>query len=668
FHKVIPTDPLILPITTSEGTGLVHTAVSAGSEDYRLGMKLGLPMIPVIADDASYIGGFDFLTGKNAKKHPELVLDFLNRDDKNGKNWVFQIEKYMHRYPACWRCKTELVWKVADEWYIAMDRPDQKDIKGRTLRQQMQDVAKQIRWLPGFGLERELDWLTHMHDWLISKPNRYWGLALPIYECKKCGHFEVIGSKTELKQKSVSGWEEFAGHSPHKPWIDEVKIKCEKCDNLVDRLPDVGNVWLDAGIVPYSTLVDPKTGKVSYTSDKKYWQQWFPANFITESFPGQFKNWFYSLIAMSTVLERIPPFKTVLGYGTLLGEDGRPMHKSWGNSIEFNEGAGRIGADVMRWMYASHDPTQNMLFGYKKADETRRRFHLLLWNIYNFFVTYATVDHWDRGDTGGTGLILDDWILSRLTTTVEKVSVSLDNFDIFSSTGAIESLVNDLSLWYVRRSRDRVGPGSQSEQDKKACYETLYQVLVTLCKLLAPFTPFLADEMYQNLTGEESVHLSNWPDINKPQINIALETEMQQGIKLASIIHAFRKQNAVKVRIPFRLLKYSGPQELTPAIKKIVMEEVNVYLLEYTGSGDVYEVLGNASESNQDVPAGKMRELVRKIQILRKEKGLRIDEKIRVQLPVEYEKLPANLLADVMSKTLVESYTWGEELTLLIGS
>ncbi|MBI4991426.1 class I tRNA ligase family protein, partial [Candidatus Gottesmanbacteria bacterium] len=389
FHIVIPTDQNILPIVLTEGTGMVHTAVSAGVEDFKLGKKLGLPMIPVIADNADYLPTMGFLAGKNAKKNPRLILNFVEE-----KGFAFKIHNYKHRYPACWRCKEELVWKVADEWYIAMDRKSKMEngklkVENKTLREKMINVAKKINWKPAFGLERELDWLNNMHDWLISKKNRYWGLALPIYECKKCGNFEVIGGKEELKKRAVSGWEKFEGNSPHKPYVDEVKIRCSQCNSPVSRIDDVGNVWLDAGIVPFSTYVDQKSGKLSYVTDKNYWKEWFPADFITESFPGQFKNWFYSMIAMSTVLEYKNPYNTVLGYASMLGEDGRPMHKSWGNAIDFNTGAEKIGVDVMRWMFATHDPEQNLLFGYRKADETRRKFHLLLWNIYNFFVTYA---------------------------------------------------------------------------------------------------------------------------------------------------------------------------------------------------------------------------------------------------------------------------------------
>jgi isoleucyl-tRNA synthetase len=400
FHTVVATIDLIMPITTTEGTGMVHTAVSAGTEDFKLGRELGLPMIPVINDDASYIEGFNELSGQNAKWHPRIILDIMEE-----KGYAFKIEKYAHRYPACWRCKTELVWKVTDEWYISMDKPSAKnsaDKANLTLRERMKDVTKKINWIPGFGLKRELDWLDNMHDWLISKKNRYWGLALPIWECTKCGNFDVFGGKEELEKSAVSGWDKMKGKSPHKPQIDEVKIKCSKCGEVASRIEPVGNPWLDAGIVQYSTIsennkasnFDVTDTKPLYLTNREEWEKWFPVDFITESFPGQFKNWFYSMIAMSTVLENKNPFKTVLGFATQLGEDGRAMHKSWGNAIEFNEAADKIGSDVMRWMFVRQDPKENMLFGYKTADETRRQFHLKLWNIYNFFVTYANLDSW----------------------------------------------------------------------------------------------------------------------------------------------------------------------------------------------------------------------------------------------------------------------------------
>jgi len=221
------------------------------------------------------------------------------------------------------------------------------------LRYEIMDVVGQINWIPAFGLERELDWLRNMDDWMISK-KRYWGLALPIYDCPQCGSFEVIGGKDELQELAVSGWEEFEGHSPHRPWVDAVKIRCRKCNAEISRIKDVGNPWLDAGIVPFSTL--------HYLTDHRYWQQWFPADFVTESFPGQFRNWFYSMLVMSTVLEDTAPFKTLFGYATLVAEDGTPMHKSKGNMIVFDEAAERVGSDTMRWLFANHIPEKKSSF------------------------------------------------------------------------------------------------------------------------------------------------------------------------------------------------------------------------------------------------------------------------------------------------------------------
>ncbi|MCG2691747.1 class I tRNA ligase family protein, partial [Microgenomates group bacterium] len=423
FHTVIATDPLIMPITTAEGTGLVHTAVSAGTEDYQLGKKLGLPMIPVIQDNADYFDNFGELSGKNAKKHPELIFNYLK---SQGEQWIYKLHNYSHRYPACWRCKTELVWKVTDEYYISMGK----------LRPQIIEVAKKIHWIPEFCLERELDWLNNMHDWLISKKNRYWGLALPIYECAHCRHFEVIGSKAELKQRAVQGWDKFEGHTPHKPWIDEVKISCSQCQAVLSRIEPVGNPWLDAGIVPFSTMPEA----------------WFPADFITEAFPGQFKNWFYAMLVMSTVLEKTNPFQTVLGYESVVAEDGRPMHKSWGNAIEFNEGAQKIGVDVMRWMYAKVLPTAVLPFGYTAANEIKRRFFLMLWNSYRFFTTNANADNWQQKTTPS---ILDKWILSRLQNTILTVTASLDKYYSGPAAEALEKFVSDFSTWYIRRSRNR---------------------------------------------------------------------------------------------------------------------------------------------------------------------------------------------------------------------
>lgn len=655
FHRVVNGSEVVV---STEGTGLLHVAPGAGKEDFDLGKKEKLSIIAPILDDASYIEGMNEFSGQNAKKHPEIIIDYL-KSYENGR-FLLKTLQYTHRYPACWRCKTELVWKVTFEWYISMDIKENG--KGKTLREQMIDTAKMIEWHPEFGLERELDWLSNMHDWLISKKNRYWGLALPIYECQDCGNFEVVGSKDELKKRAVEGWNEFEGHTPHKPYIDEVKIKCSKCGKITSRINDVGNVWLDAGIVPFSTYVDPKTKELSYTTDKKYWQEWFPADFITESFPGQFKNWFYSMIAMSTVLEKRNPFKRVLGFASMVGEDSRPMHKSWGNAVEFNEGADKIGVDVMRWMFMTHNPENNLLFGYHKADETRRRFHLMLWNIYNFFITYALVDNWTPVKSQKLNLtnLLDKWVISRFNNTLEIVTKAMENYDSQKASTEIENFVGDLSLWFVRRSRDRIGPSSEDESDKKNCYETLYFILVNLSNVLAPFLPFISEDIYTNLTGEESVHLSDWPSADKKLIDNDLENEMVAARQIVEVSHALRKQAEIKVRIPIKVMTYSGPSEISPLVLEILKNEINVYDLKFSSKSDVFSVVAKTSDDNLDLQFGLARDIVRKIQEERKTLGTKADEKVNITLPFwpkEHEDY-------IKRKALIANISEGEKFSV----
>ncbi|MCX7881290.1 MAG: isoleucine--tRNA ligase [Patescibacteria group bacterium] len=668
FHQVILTDKLLMPINLEEGTGIVHTAVSAGTEDFRLGKKLGLPMIPVIDDEANYLPGLDEFSGKNAKKNPRLILDYLEKN-----NYSYKVHHYKHRYPACWRCKTELVWKVAEEWYIAMDKKNlkpktQNSKLNKTLRERMIEVAKKIKWMPEFGLDRELDWLKNMHDWLISKKNRFWGLSLPIYECKKCGYFEIIGSKEELKEKAVEGWEKFEGHSPHKPYIDEVKIKCQKCGSLVSRIDDVGNPWLDAGIVAYSTITENNQGKPLYKINKEEWKKWFPADFITESFPGQFKNWFYALIAMSTVMENQPPFKRVLGYGTLLGEDGRPMHKSWGNAIEFNEGADKIGVDVMRWMFVRQNPSDNMLFGYKKADEVRRQFYLILWNIYKFFVEYINLDKIEVEklkieDEYEKLNILDKWILSRFVSTVFFAEESLKNFNAKDAVFEIEKFISDLSTWYIRRSRDRVWVNSENNDDKKAFYSTLHYLLVNLAIILSPFLPFISEEIFTNLTNEESVHLTSWPklDFKLDKDGEGLISDMDLIRKIVEMGHRKRKELKIKVRQPlasltvllpdnerFKLKKYENDYQ------KIIASELNVKKVFFKINKDKEIIDGDfdAKLTKKLILEGKMRETIRLIQEERKKLGAKPEDYINLTLPVEFENYQSYFQQKVRAKNI----------------
>ncbi|PIR79726.1 MAG: isoleucine--tRNA ligase [Candidatus Levybacteria bacterium CG10_big_fil_rev_8_21_14_0_10_35_13] len=639
IHNVIDGEGVV---TEEEGTGLLHVAPGAGEEDFKLGKENKLPVISSIEEDASYVQGMGKFSGQNAKWHPELIIDYL--EQKNRGQFLLNTQLYKHRYPTCWRCKTELVWRVVDEWYIAMDKSSNSKfpkldkrsgagktqnskVQEKTFREQMAEVAKKINWLPDWGLERELDWLKNMHDWLISK-KRYWGLALPIWECKKCKNFEVIGSKAELKERAVSGWNKFEGNSPHRPWIDEVKIKCSKCGNMVNRIPDVGNPWLDAGIVPFSTMPE----------------EWFPAEFITESFPGQFKNWFYSLIAMSTALKKTNSFKTVLGFASVRDEQGEEMHKSKGNAIEFNEAADKIGVDVMRWLYLKQDPEQNLNLGYHVTDDVRRYFHLRLWNVYSFFVTYANINKFQISSIRQaqdknfkfqiSDNVLDKWIISRLNKTIKVSTELIEEYSADKAVGEIENFViNDLSNWFVRRSRDRVSFSNENIKDKDTCLSILYFVLMELSKLLAPFIPFISEEIYTNVSKKDSVHLENWPEFNDKLIDKKLEEEMQSARQIVESAHALRKSSEVKVRIPIKEMFYNGPFEISEEILNIVKDEINAYSLTFDKKSDVYGVFAKTSDDNLDLQFGLARDIVRKIQQERKKLETKANEKVMVYLP-----------------------------------
>jgi isoleucyl-tRNA synthetase len=576
-------------VSEEEGTGIVHIAPGAGAEDFALGKEYHLPIIAPLDDEGIIVDGFGWLSGMPISEVADPIFANLRQ-----KGLLYHIEEYTHRYPTCWRCKTELVFRLVDEWFISMDE----------LRPLMMDITRQITWIPHFGLERELDWLRNMHDWMISK-KRYWGLALPIWECGSCDHFTVVGDDLELKERAVAGYEEFAGHTPHRPWIDAVKLQCEKCGNEMNRIADVGNPWLDAGIVSFSTL--------RYRQEPAYWRKWYPADWISESFPGQFRNWFYSMLVMGAIVDKSPSFMSNFGYATLWAEDGRPMHKSWGNSIEFNEAADKMGVDVMRWMFCNHKPEQNLLFGYHRADEVRRQFLIPLWNVYNFFVTYAKIDAWEPGPAATrTATIaaspnpLDHWIMARLNEVLLKVTTALESYDAYTATLAINALLEDLTNWYVRRSRRRFWR-SEPDSDKAAAYATLYHVLTTVGQMLAPFTPFVTEVIYQNLVrgvdpaAPESIHHCAWPQADEAAIDQNLLDQMALTRRIASLGLSARSSANIKVRQPLaRVLVHSGgsshSDSLPADLRAIVIDELNVKSLQFVSeAGQLvgYKVLPN---------------------------------------------------------------------------
>ncbi len=584
-HQVIPWKE----VTEEEGTGIVHIAPGCGKEDLELGAAYGLPAVAPLNEFGVFVDGFGKFTGVHVYDSASPVIEDLRQ-----KGLLLKVENYRHRYPVCWRCESELVFRLVDEWFISMGEKLGKPLeevteaeKESNLRYQIIDVAKQVRWIPEFGLQQELDWLQNMENWMISK-KRYWGLALPIWVCGQCGNFEVIGSEEELETKAVEGWETFEGHTPHRPWIDAVKTRCAKCGGIASRVSDVGNPWLDAGIVSYSTL--------GYRHNRKYWEEWFPAELICESLPGQFRNWFYAMLAMSTIMERKTPFKTCFGYGLVLGEDGREMHKSWGNAIWFDEAVETMGADVMRWMYCTSRPESDMMFGYRKADETKKRFLIPLWNVYSFFVTYANLDKWTPNGAAPQGSLslLDRWILSKLNVLVQDVTRYLGDYDPYDAAAAIERFVDELSTWYVRRSRRRFWK-SEKDEDKNAAYKTLYDCLTTLIKLLAPFIPFTAEEIYQNLVrnvdpeAHQNLHHNDWPTAYEAVIDKELMANMDLTIKVCSLGRAARSSSGIKLRQPLSEVVIVSEEPALERIKQlgdIIVDELNVKALSLSTSRD----------------------------------------------------------------------------------
>ncbi len=617
-HRVVSAPELV---TESEGTGLVHIAPGAGMEDFALSKEYDLAVINLIGEDAVYNQDLDYLSGKNAKDNPEMIIELLKE-----RGFLFKTLDYTHRYPNCWRCKTELVFRVVDEWYISMDTPDQT---GKTFREQIIQSANMANWMPQWGLYRELDWLKNMHDWLISK-KRYWGLALPIYECQSCSSFQVIGSKGELKEKAVIGWQDFEGNTPHRPYIDHVEINCDKCNQPTKRILDVGNPWLDAGIVPEATL--------KYGVDQAYFDKWFPADFVVEGFPGQFKNWFYSLLAMSTVLTGQSPFKNLLGHGNVLDENGKEMHKSTGNAIWFDDAAEEMGSDIMRIMYALANPELNLKFGYKTASDIKRRFYLIFWNSFLFYYNNEN----KHSFTTESKHVLDLWILDALGELIADCQKSLENFDASSAMRAIERfIVNDLSGWYIRLSRKRAEDPQTSDQ----VLVTLRKVFTDLSIILSPFAPFISEKIYTLTTGNKSVLLENWPKISPADKSLTTITEnIRLTRELAELGHSTRKSLGIKVRQTIDA-NYTSPERLDNIYEEMLCIELNIRNLTHAkGENKKITINDNYKTDKELINLGITRDLIREIQTLRKNQRLNKSQKIKIYLPSWPEEMTEAIL------------------------
>lgn len=631
-----------------EGTGVVHIAPGCGEEDYNLSKEQNLKILVPIDENGVYYSDYGWLAGKPVGDVAPLIFDELER-----KGMLYKTEDYEHRYPVCWRCSEELVFRLVDEWFISCDQ----------LREPMIREARKVNWIPDYAGKRMEDWLNNMGDWCISR-KRFWGLPLPFFICS-CGEVTIVGSRNELTELAVTGMDDLP--ELHRPWIDKVKIRCPKCGGIAERIPEVGDCWLDAGIIAFSTL-----GYLD--KDNSYWNKWFPAELVIEM-REQIRLWFYAMLFMSVTLTGRSPYRAALVYEKVHDEQGRPMHKSWGNAIWFDEAVEKMGADVMRWIYASSNLTTNLNFGYSKGEEVVRKF-LTLWNCISFFITYAHSDNWTplktpsplAGEKGavvrlvhgggeGTSPIipeLDRWILSRLNALVRDTTNALESFDAARYTGLVEEFIDNLSNWYIRLSRRRFWK-NQTDEDKQSAYSTLYSVLVTFTTLLAPVMPFLAEEIYQNLVrsiipdAPESVHHCDWPKADMSMIDERLMAENEALMRVVRLGRAARSEAAIKVRQPLAAL-YVKPSSMLEreAVKKnekLVLDELNVKRIDFVDDmnafstyniNSIMEEAGTAAGLDTVLTddlrqEGMIRDLVRQIQNLRKQSGFNVDDRIDVR-------------------------------------
>lgn len=553
-HRIVSWDE----VNELEGTGIVHIAPGCGAEDYELSKVEGLPAIVPIDDDGNIVPGFGDLTGIHAHDAPDPVAN-----DLNERGFLYKRETLTHRYPVCWRCQTELVFKLVDEWFISADE----------IRPRMIEASRTVRWVPDYAGKRMEDWLNNMGDWCISR-KRFWGLPLPFYDCE-CGELTIVGSREELAGLATGDLDDVP--ELHRPWIDTIKIQCPGCGGETSRIPAVGDCWLDAGIVPFSTL--------RYLTDREYWEKWFPADLVLEM-REQIRLWFYSLLFMSVTLEDRAPYKAVFVFEKLQDEQGRPMHKSLGNAIWFDDAAEKMGADVMRWIYASQNPSLNLNFGYGLANDTRRRV-LTLWNVYSFWITYANIDRFNPTEHDlplAERSELDRWIIAKLNKLVESVDRSIGDYQPAAATRAIEAFLEDLSNWYVRRSRRRFWK-SEADSDKSAAYLTLHETLVALAKLMAPITPFLSESIYQNLVRKvdgnapESVHHNDYPTATVEAVDERLLVEMGLVQQVVNLGRSARNKAGIKVRQPVGELlvapRNEAEEKILGQLASQVLDELN---------------------------------------------------------------------------------------------
>jgi isoleucyl-tRNA synthetase len=567
-HRIIPWDD----VTMDQGTGVVHIAPGAGGEDFELSKVHDLPVLTPVDESGRFYDDYGWLHGVSTTDAADQIIGVLGE-----KGILVESGLYTHAYPHCWRCDTPLIFRLSDDWFISVEG----------VRPQLLEENAKVEWVPAYMGKRMDDWLRNMGDWNISR-RRYYGLPLPFYPCG-CGHLNVIGSKEELRARASEGFEQL--EELRRPWIDRVPITCESCGETVTRIPEVGDVWLDAGIVPFSTLGWENEERIpeGYATgaargltkadlpDHAYWEKWFPADWVSEM-REQIRLWFYSQFFMSVVLLGRSPYKRVLGYEKMLDETGREMHASWGNTIPAEDAFSQMGADVMRWQYCAQPPDRNLLFGFGPAHEIKRKL-LTFWHSVKFLVDYGNIEgftpEWARLEPDGELRPLDRWLVERTKQLVVEVTAAYEATLTVDVIRAFDAFVDDVSNWYIRRSRRRFYSFDE------AAFRTLWYALVQSLRVVAPVMPFLSEHLWRNLVadGPASVHLAPWPDVDEPDRELLAEiAEVRQVVELG---RQARSVSGLKLRQPLRRLVVAGASARAAGHVEEIAEELRVKDVEF---------------------------------------------------------------------------------------
>ena len=655
-------------VSMDEGTGIVHVAPAYGEVDYQAGQENSLNFVHPVTPEGKMGGSYSF-AGKFVKDADPLVMEELNE-----RGLLFRKESILHTYPFCWRCESPLLYYAKQTWYV----------RTTAVKEQLIEGNQQINWYPEhIKYGRFGDWLRNNIDWAFSR-ERYWGTPLPVWCCKSCGSCECIGGIDDLKGKtSVAGLSKSL--DLHRPFVDEITFSCEQCGGPMKRTPEVIDCWFDSGAMPIAQWHYPFENETLLEDGR------FPADYICEAI-DQTRGWFYSLHAISTLLFGKPSFKNVICLGHILDEKGEKMSKARGNVVEPMSVINKYGADALRWYCLTASPPGNVRrFSEKLVSEVKRRFLLTLWNVYSFFVTYANIDHFNPKSEGNARPpVLDRWILSELNQLVLDVEMSLESYNPTDGARKIEGFVDGLSNWYVRRSRRRFWK-SENDTDKLSAYHTLYHCLVTVAKLLAPFTPFLAEELYRNLVGTFfpeyplSVHLSDFPTADVGLIDKRLSEDIRLAMKLSSMGRSARSKAGIKVRQPLDVnyvsLASEPEREAVQRIGPSVMEELNIKKLQVIDDMsrlDENHITITEGDLSLAVPTvispellkeGLAREIVHRLQTMRRSAGFDISDHITTFYQGEedirgvMDDFGSYIRQETLSNEIVEGIPPGADLT-----